>query len=220
MDQIMPRPSQIAEALTEAEQKARRAAKRALRAAKIIRGVTVPPVCALFMLLILFFLCPGFYYSASNFAFAIVYLVALPTLAYPVAFVFKFSKDSFKNNQRKLAVIFSVIGYAALLSMVLTNGYNIGELVLYLNYVISVVLIAITTPIPHCKASGHACGAAGPIAGLSYFVSPWFLAVGAVLLTAVFWASLKLRRHTPGQLVAGALISAVCVVVAVVVGII
>lgn len=200
--------------------KAERSEKRIMRTARVIRGVTAPPFCALCLLLMLFFFSPGFYYSVSNFAFAIVYLFFLPVLAYPVSLVFKFSKDSFRNNQRKLAVIFSVIGYAALLCMVLTNGFNNGELVIYLNYVISGALIAITSAIPHCKASGHACGVAGPLASLVYFVSPWFLIPGAVILGAVFWSSLKLKRHNLPQLIAGSAISALVIIAAAAIGVI
>jgi len=207
MDQAIPRK----EILMKKKEKAE---KRMSRTARIIRGCTAPPFCALVMLLILFFFKPGFYHSASNFGFAIAYLFFLPVLAYPLSLVFKFPKDSFRNNQRKLAVIFSVIGYVALLSTVLNNGFTSGELVIYLNYVISGVLIAITTPIPHCKASGHACGVAGPIASLVYFVSPWYILPGAALLAAVFWSSLKLKRHTLPQLIAGSLISMLVIIVA------
>lgn len=213
MDQAIPRKGQEL-------MKKERTERGRLRTARIIRGCTAPPFCALIMLLLLFFFRPGFFHSASNFAFAIVYLFFLPVLAYPVSLVFKFPKDSFRNNQRKLAVIFSVIGYAALLAMVLKSGFYNGELVVYLNYVISGALIAITTPIPHCKASGHACGVAGPIASLVYFISPWYIIPGVLLLAAVFWSSLKLKRHTLPQLIAGSLIPTIVIVVASVIGVI
>ena len=57
----------------------------------------------------------------------------------------------------------------------------------------------------HFKASGHTCGCSGPIAALSIFINPWFL-VGYVLLTPIIWSSIRLKRHTALQLLAGCVI--------------
>ena len=59
----------------------------------------------------------------------------------------------------------------------------------------------------HFKASGHTCGCSGPIAALSIFINPWFL-VGYVLLTPIIWSSIRLKRHTALQLLAGCVIRA------------
>lgn len=56
------------------------------------------------------------------------------------------------------------------------------------------------------RASGHACGIAGPIAILIYFVSPWAL-LGIVVLAAAGWASLAMKRHASKELVIGSLLS-------------
>ena len=51
----------------------------------------------------------------------------------------------------------------------------------------------------------HTCGCSGPIAALSIFINPWFL-VGYVLLTPIIWSSIRLKRHTALQLLAGCVI--------------
>lgn len=48
-------------------------------------------------------------------------------------------------------------------------------------------------------------GCSGPIAALSIFINPWFL-VGYVLLTPIIWSSIRLKRHTALQLLAGCVI--------------
>ena len=70
----------------------------------------------------------------------------------------------------------------------------------------------------HRKASGHACGVAGPAALLIYFGVPaWIPAL--LVLAAVWWASLVMRRHTLGQLAGGTVIPvAVMAVIRLVVG--
>ena len=52
------------------------------------------------------------------------------------------------------------------------------------------------------KASGHACGVAGPIFSLIYFLGPWVL-LGLLLLAAVYWASLSMKRHDKSELLIG-----------------
>ena len=71
-------------------------------------------------------------------------------------------------------------------------------------YLISGTTLAVCTLL-HFKASGHTCGCSGPIAALSIFINPWFL-VGYVLLTPIIWSSIRLKRHTALQLLAGCVI--------------
>ena len=67
------------------------------------------------------------------------------------------------------------------------------------------VFSALMCTLLHFKASGHTCGCSGPIAALSIFINPWFL-VGYVLLTPIIWSSIRLKRHTALQLLAGCVI--------------
>ena len=78
------------------------------------------------------------------------------------------------------------------------------ETVIYGTYLISGLALAVCTGL-HFKASAHTCGCSGPIVGLSYFVSPWFM-LGYFLLAAVIWASVRLKRHSAAQLIGGSVI--------------
>ena len=58
------------------------------------------------------------------------------------------------------------------------------------------------------KISVHASGVAGPTTALVYSVGTW-TAVFFILLIPVGWARMRLRAHTPWQILAGALVTAV-----------
>ena len=79
-----------------------------------------------------------------------------------------------------------------------------GELVAaLLSYAMATVLFAVLTPM--INISLHAAGVAGAAVCLIYVFGPWGLpALG--LLPAVFWARLRLGRHTPLELALGALV--------------
>lgn len=83
----------------------------------------------------------------------------------------------------------------------------VGYLLFYAAYACTVVLLTFINEAAKWKVSAHAAGITGPttalvcVGGLEY--------AGLYLLAApVFWARLKLRAHTPGQLVAGAVVAA------------
>ena len=72
-----------------------------------------------------------------------------------------------------------------------------------LSYAIATVLFAALTPL--INLSLHAAGAAGTAVCLAFVFGPWGLAA-FVLLPAVFWARLRLGRHTIQELLLGALV--------------
>ena len=76
---------------------------------------------------------------------------------------------------------------------------------IYLEYLVSGLLILAFNKCFHLKASGHACGVAGPLALLIYFRVP-VLIPGCFVLGFTWWASLHMKRHTPWQLLGGTLI--------------
>jgi membrane-associated phospholipid phosphatase len=53
------------------------------------------------------------------------------------------------------------------------------------------------------KISAHAAGAAGPATGIALVFGWWTLLVTVPTVIAVVWSRLYLKKHTPGQLVAG-----------------
>lgn len=172
--------------------------------AKVIRVLTTAPVFAAILSTLLYVLLPDGFASTGHYLAAIGCLVVLPLLAYPISYAVPALRRRGRDGQRTLAVIFSVAGYVlGFLLGVLCNG-TATEKVLFGTYLISGVGIALCSLL-RFKASGHACGCSGPIAMLAVFANPWFLA-GYVLLAPVVWASKKLGRHSAVQMLIGAII--------------
>ena len=172
--------------------------------AKIIRVLTVPSVFSALLCTMLYWRVDGAYATAGHYLAALCFLSLLPLMSYPVAAaVPKFQKDR-RHWERTLGLIFSVAGYLGGLTMVLLTDCTPVETVIYCTYLASGVALAVCTML-RFKASAHTCGCSGPIVGLSYFVSPWFL-LGYLLLAAVIWASMSLKRHSAAQLIGGGVI--------------
>ena len=72
-----------------------------------------------------------------------------------------------------------------------------------LSYAIATALFALLTPL--VNLSLHAAGVAGTAVCLTFVFGTWGLPAFA-LLPAVFWARLRLDRHTPLELVLGTLV--------------
>ena len=94
------------------------------------------------------------------------------------------------------------LGYILGLVSVLFLPVSNYLLVIYLTYLISGVSLVLLNKVFKIKASGHACGVAGPIFSLIYFLGPWVL-LGLLLLAAVYWASLSMKRHDKSELLIG-----------------
>ncbi len=172
------------------------------RLAKIIRVATVAPVMALMLLVILYFTRAGFFGNSLNLVLAIVFLVVLPILAYPLQPYIPHFKDKGREGQRSLVMWMSSLGYIlGLVSAVFLPVSNY-LLVIYLTYLFSGISLLLLNKVFKIRASGHACGVAGPIFSLLYFLGPWVL-FGLILLAAVFWASLNMDRHDKSELLIG-----------------
>lgn len=183
-----------------------------LKLCKIIRVVTAPPIMAL-IAEILLYIYGDVFADATHFAVAVITLCALPLLAYPLSLLKE--KNKRRAFQRGLAIVLSVCGYLAGTGYAFFAKGADGEKAVYLTYLLSGIAIALSSFVLKKKSSGHACGIAGPLALLAYFVNPAFIA-GAVLLVPVGYASVKMKRHTCGQLIAGTVIPVICFAVAVI----
>lgn len=173
--------------------------------AKIIRVITIAPVMAILSLIVLFAFRPDEFSGTWNFICAVFFLTVLPVLAYPLQPLIPGFRGKGREGQRKLAMLMAVLGYVAGVSSVVWMNISGGLLMFYLTYLISGILIVISNKLIKVRASGHACGVCGPIAFLVYFLGAPALC-GAVVLAAVYWASLKLSRHTWPELISGSLI--------------
>ncbi len=170
--------------------------------AYVIRVITVAPIMALVLLIVLYFNSPLTFGSTAVFLMTVFFLVVLPLLAYPLQPLVKKYKDKGREGQRTLAMIFAVAGYILGLASAIIFGAPTDVLVIYLAYMISGLLVALTNKVFHFKASGHACGIAGPFMLLVYFGQMIGYAGLGVLIIA--WiASFYMKRHTWPQLLVG-----------------
>lgn len=180
---------------------------------KGIRILTIAPLMALLTLSLLFWLHPAVFSSTLSFLLSVIFLVAMPVLGYPLQPVLPYFKHQGREGQRNLAMAMAMLGYLCGLAYSVFGGVTKSLLVIYLTYFLSGVGILVFNKLFHIRASGHACGVAGPVALLVYFLGPAALP-GILLLALVFYASLKMHRHTLPQLFAGSFISLVSLIIA------
>ena len=173
------------------------------RIARIIRIVTVPPVLVTVFLVVLYLVKPQVFAVSGSLAVSIAGLGLFPAAAYAVWAVIPNLRKRGRDLQRRLAFVFSLIGYvgtfvygrAALVS---------GELkLIHMCYLLSALILAVLNFVFKIKASGHACSVTGPLALSVYFFGWAALAPCLVIEACSFWASLRTRRHTPSQLFLG-----------------
>lgn len=173
---------------------------------KTIRAITVAPVMAALLLLALYFASPGFGITPLQLVFALSFLSFLPLLAYPVQALIPRLRAGGRALQRRMAIIFSVVGYICgiLYSLIFEESRVLT--VTYLTYLISGVGIALFSALTSVKASGHACGIAGPAVAAWYFIGPIGL-IGLALYVPSFIASVRMKRHTIWEFLLGGLVS-------------
>ncbi len=183
-----------------------------LKISKVIRVATIPPVFASILVSLLYFTGDGLILNAFHYVMALFFLAILPVSAYPLSMLFENGTE--RGTQRKLAIIFSVLGYVAGTVFALATSAPEGELVLYLTYLFSGVLTAFFSFVLKFKASGHTCGVAGPIAMLVYRLGPQYMLL-TFALAAVFVTSINLKRHTLSQLISGSIVPVVAMFISI-----
>lgn len=172
---------------------------------QIIRIVTLAPIMVLLLLMILYSKRPGIFQGISNYILSVVFLTLLPIAAYPLQQYIPGFQDKGRDGQRKLAMIMAVIGYLLGIISALCFGVTKYLLMIYLTYLFSGILILLFNRVLKVRASGHACGVAGPIAILIYLLD--FTAIFSIIILAlVYWASLVMKRHTWSELIWGTII--------------
>lgn len=173
------------------------------RLAKAVRIFTTPPVFAFALCTIAYFELENGFASSAHYWLSVFFLTLLPLLSYLLFISVPALRKKGRNTERNLALAFSVAGYVGGFLFSHWGGTAFERAVMD-TYLFSGALLALCTLL-HFKASGHTSGCSGPLIALALFVSPWYL-LGYILLTPVVWSSLKLKRHTPLQLLTGALI--------------
>lgn len=185
-----------------------------LKLAKIIRIITISPVIAFLLCTTLLVFRNDTFIGWYDYLITIFCLCILPVLAYPIERKFHIIKGDTRKGERSLAVIFSVIGYIIALTLAFILKTPRLEKVLLLTYFISGVMIAIYSFIFKDNASGHMCGLTGPIAMLVYLYGWWFLFLGIIMI-AVIWSTLKLKRHNIHQIIVGSIIPIIALIVSI-----
>jgi membrane-associated phospholipid phosphatase len=177
------------------------------RIASIFSLVFNPAIVAAFAFLILLY--PE---NTQNSLLLIGICLAFGTLA-PLALIYQLSErglisDFYVTEKEERAKPFAgailsyLVGSLALLSLrapTMVTG-------LMLCYAVNTLIMMLTTL--RWKISVHASGIAGPTTTLMYGLGPW-AAIFFALLLPVGWARIKLKAHTPAQVLAGALLTVV-----------
>lgn len=182
----------------------RRFKRTARRLAKILRIITVAPVPAS----VLFFLmyAYGKMNSVAELICALATVSLLPLTAYPLQKIIPFFKNKGREGQRTLAMIMSTAGYVLSVTIAVFFRFSKASCTVFITYLLSGIALLIINKVFKFKASGHACGLAGPMGVIAYMTGPIGFAISGTVLLLVFWSSLKLRSHTALQYAVGALI--------------
>ena len=176
------------------------------KTAKIIRIITIPPIEALAMLLILYRLKQEEFGNLGNLLMAVLFLTVIPICSYPIASR-KREKQDMRNNQRNMAFIFNFLSYLAAMLI----GYCVGctrMLQWILNgYFLAVLILTIVNKVFKIRASGHACSCTFPYLILSYYFGGYVTVICLILYLTEYWASVELKRHTVKEFLGGTIVA-------------
>ena len=176
---------------------------------KFIRRITIPPVFAASLLLIVYIVHTSYFGSIWHFVGALFFLSVLPTLAYPMQKYISKYKDRGREGQRSLAMIFSFVGYLLGTATAFIASAPIGPKIIYLEYLLCGIGMLLLNKGFKIKASGHACGIVGPVLLFVYFGLYIPAIIGAALILPVYISSVRTKQHTLSQLIGGSTIPVV-----------
>lgn len=138
----------------------------------------------------------------------VLFLTILPISAYPLQPLIPKYRDQKREGQRNLAILMGVTGY--IIGILWAIIFDIPEslLFIFMVYFLSGIGIVIFNKLIKLRASGHACGVMGPFLILINFIGSKAI-LGILVIISVFWSSIKMKRHTPLQLILGTMIPVV-----------
>lgn len=173
--------------------------------AKIIRGVTVPPIMVAALFLLLYFFRDNVIPTSLDLIFSLLFLAVVPVLAYPLQSVVPAFRPGGQKMKRKLAFILSIMGYIAAFLVSILRGAVPNLVYIDAVYLCSVVVLTLLNVCTPWHASGHACSIVGPIALLACFFGWRAILAGGTVIALSFWSSVYLGRHTVREYLLGAL---------------
>ncbi|NMB08782.1 MAG: hypothetical protein GX981_10400 [Tissierellia bacterium] len=182
--------------------------------AKSISLVTVAPVMAFFTVLLSFVYRKQCFNCIGWFVYTIVFLTLLPLLAYPLHMIIPASRNKGRKGERKMAFIMAIISYVlgTLLTFILGAPLIVKKI--FMAYLLSGLFLSFINKVLKFKASGHACGVAGPITLISHILGTKYLWL-FLLMPIVYWSRIKLGRHSIQELVTGTFVGILATFVAV-----
>ena len=175
--------------------------------AKVIRIITVPPIIVTAFLLYLYGFDATIFGGRLNLAVCIAGLGIFPALAYPVWALVPAFRRKKREFQRKLAFLFSLVGYVAVFVFCHLRAVPERLMLIADAYMASVALLFVINFLFIIKASGHSCSVTGPLALLVYLTGPIALLPCLAVEILSFWASVRTGRHTLKQLIQGAAVA-------------
>lgn len=182
--------------------------------AKGISLVTVAPVMAFFTVLLSFIYRRTCFNGTGWFIYTIIFLTALPLMAYPLHMLIPVSRKQGRKGERKMAFILAIISYVlgTLITFVLNAPLIVKKI--FMAYLLSGLFLTFVNHALKFKASGHACGVAGPITLISSLLSINYLWL-FLLMPVVYWSRINLGRHSIQELATGTLVGIISTLVAV-----
>ncbi|MBE5856105.1 MAG: hypothetical protein E7296_00850 [Lachnospiraceae bacterium] len=172
------------------------------RLAHVIRIITVPPLMITGLLCFLYFKGGASFATPNDISMAFAGLVALPLLSYPTWSVFGNKTLDKRKGQRKLAFIFSIIGYVCCFIYSLRFGTDAIREIFY-TYFFTVILLALLNKVFHVRASGHAASSISPVVFSAAYLGLIVTSLFGFLFVGSVWASIYLKRHKWQDIIAG-----------------
>lgn len=173
--------------------------------AKLVRVLSIPPIMAIAMVLLLRLTRPALFITSADFWLSLLFLAVVPVLAYPVSWLVPRLRARGRDGQRTLAFVFAFAGYVCGVLYALLFRRASGLLMLFLIYFFSALVLTVFNKLLHVRASGHASSVTGPIGFLCTAVGGWFYLLGAGLFAVILWASVRIKRHTVPEFLIGSL---------------
>lgn len=175
--------------------------------AKIIRVVTIPPVMVGTLIILLSTLRNDVFASGLESFLTLLFLAIIPVLAYPLSMLIPSIKEKGRDGQRNLAFALSAVGYAGGFVYALLANVSTPLMIIFGTYFLSIIVLSFMNKVIKVRASGHACSIAGPIGLVCYFLPPVCIVASLCLYVAIFWASVRMGRHTVKEFIWGSVSS-------------
>lgn len=146
---------------------------------------------------------------ASNqiFHLAIITLVIIPMLAYPLSFMKKNDPKITRERQRQLAFVMNLIGYFLAFIFGIIMKCSQMFLRIIVSYFFGVVLLTFLNKVCKTRASGHACSCVLPYMYLCYYLKGYIILICILCYAIEFWASCELKRHTVSEFLQGTIVA-------------